>query len=224
MRLASRVIGIVLALGGLVLVVISIVLLVTFRPESVLQGPQLGKRLASGLPGFVVGAGFILAGSYFFRLDVDRLDEAWHPSRFAPFFIAHRRELKFIAQVGLGISLIRLGAACFGVDWLERWASWTIGPVWAGLLVIAIHIASGRMDHLDWEQAPERMPLGPRIMSKAVGSALWILWLLSLWNQWFHHQAPPRILGDGIMVLLFAWEALFFAYGRLGVDNAPLPK
>lgn len=40
MRIASRIVGIVLALGGLVFLVMSVVAFVTFRPESVLEAPQ----------------------------------------------------------------------------------------------------------------------------------------------------------------------------------------
>jgi hypothetical protein len=153
----------------------------------------------------------------FFRLDLDKLDEAWHPARFAPFFIAHRRELKIIAQAGFAISLVGLAAAWAGASWPWRWVSWLLGPVWAGLLIISAGIASGRvLDHLDWERVPDRMRLPLRIMWNAVGATLWILWLLSLWNQWSRHQASSRILDNGILVLLFAWEAIFFAYGKLG--------
>src|SRR5580698_10286208 len=122
MRIASRVVGVVLALTGLVFLGLSVVILVAFHPESVLEGPQVDRRLTGGLPGMVFGVGLILAGWYFFRLDVDKLGEvADQPtSRFATHFLAHRRELKLIAQAGLGISLIRLVAACFGRDWTGR--------------------------------------------------------------------------------------------------------
>jgi hypothetical protein len=220
MRIASWIVGALLAITGLVFISFAVVFLVTFRPESVLAGPQWGKRLTGGLPALVVGIGFILAGWYFFRLDVDKLDEACPPSRFAPFFIAHRRELKFIAQAGLAISLVGFAAACVGVDWPGRWVSWVLGPVWAGLLIISTRIASGRvLGHPDWERVPERMRLPLRIMWNAVGATLWILWLLSLWNQWSRHQASSRVLESGIVVLLFAWEALFFGYGKLGARN-----
>ena len=73
-----------------------------------------------------VGIGCLLAARYFLKLDVDALaDTGDRPaSRFALYFIAHRRELRLIALVGFAISLIRLGAACYGVDWPVRWANW----------------------------------------------------------------------------------------------------
>jgi hypothetical protein len=50
MRIASRILGALLAIAGLVFTSFSVVFLVTFRPESVLAGPQWGKRLTGGLP------------------------------------------------------------------------------------------------------------------------------------------------------------------------------
>jgi hypothetical protein len=113
MRVASRIVGVVLALAGLVFLGLSVLLLFTFHPESVLEGPGLGRRMTSALPAVVFGGGFILAGWYFIRLDVDRLDEVddQPASRFARYLLAHRRELKFIAQAGLVISVIRVVAA-----------------------------------------------------------------------------------------------------------------
>jgi len=86
----------VLALAGHGFVVISVVLLVMYRPQSVLQGPSLGGRITTEIAFLVIGVGFILAGWHFFRLDVDKPDEVQDrpPSRFAPYFIAHRHELK----------------------------------------------------------------------------------------------------------------------------------
>jgi hypothetical protein len=105
MRIASRVVGFALALAGLVFLVLSVFLLLG-RPESVLAEPVLGMRVRSDLAFVVVGVGFILAGWYFRVLDVDKLDQVddQPASRFAPYFLAHRRELKLIAQVGLAIS------------------------------------------------------------------------------------------------------------------------
>jgi hypothetical protein len=118
MRIASRVVGVALALAGLVFLSLSVFLLLA-RPESVLADPGLGRRARTDLPVLVLGVGFILAGWYFFRLDVDKLDEVGDQpaSRFAPFLLAHRRALSVIALVGFAISLIRVAAVCFGRDW-----------------------------------------------------------------------------------------------------------
>src|SRR5271163_1494470 len=110
MRIASRIIGVVLALAGLAFLVLSLFFVLAFRPESVLDGPQLGRRLTSGLPALGIAFGLILAGWCFLKLDVDRLDARRDPSRFVPFFVAHRRALTFIALIGLVISLARASA------------------------------------------------------------------------------------------------------------------
>jgi hypothetical protein len=221
MRIASRVVGVALALAGLVFLVLSVVILVTFHPESVLEEPQLGRRLTGGLSGMVVGVGFILAGWYFFRLDVDKLDQVndQRASRFAPYFLAHRRELKLIAQIGLVISLVRFAAACFGRDWPGRWSTWALVLVWIGLLVIGRQIAKPPTMDLDWQTIPERL----RPVLKAtvnVGRAAFVILLLAfVWNQWSHHQASPRVVNNGFLLLFFAWDSLFFAYGEVRTDR-----
>ena len=208
MRIASRVVGVALALSGFVFLGLSVLILVTFHPESVLETPQLGRRLTGGLTGMVVGVGFILAGWYFFRLDVDKLDEADDrpASRFAPYFLAHRRELKLIAQAGLAISLIRLVAACFGRDWQGRWSAWALVLVWIGLLVIGRQIAKPSTMDLDWQSVPERWRPVLRATVNVGRAALVILLLAFAWNQWSHHQASPRVVNNGFLVLFFAWE------------------
>jgi len=193
MRIASRVVGVVLALAGLVFLGLSFLILVTFHPESVLETPQLRSRLTGGLSGMVVGIGFILAGWYFFRLDVHKLDEVDDrpASRFAPYFLAHRRELKLIAQVGLAVSLMRFAAACFGRDWPGRWTAWALALVWIGLLFIGRQIAKPSTMDLDWQSVPER--LRPFLKATVnVGRAAFVILLLAfVWNQWSHHQASP---------------------------------
>jgi hypothetical protein len=117
MRVASRVIGIVLALAGLIFVSFSILFLLQFRPQSVLAGPRFGRPAWTGAAfAAVLGVGLLLAGWYYFTLDLDALDdiEERPASRFALYLIAHGSELKLIALVGfhdfsdpLGSSLLR---------------------------------------------------------------------------------------------------------------------
>jgi hypothetical protein len=104
-RVASRIVGVVLAIAGLVFVGLSALLLFT--------------SWTGAMFGVVLGNGLILTGWYFFRLDVDKPDEEqdWPASRFAPFLLAHRSAFRITALVGLAISLIRLVAVCFGYDW-----------------------------------------------------------------------------------------------------------
>ncbi len=220
MRIASRVVGVVLALAGLLFLGLSVVILVTFHPESVLETPELGRRLTGGLTGMVVGVGFILAGWYFFRLDVDKLDEADDrpASRFAPYFLAHRRELKLIAQVGLAISLVRFAAACFGRDWPGRWSAWALTLTWAALLVIGMQIAKPPTMALDWQTVSDRLRPVLKATVDVGRAALVILLLAFVWNQWFN-RVPARLIQAGLIMLVFAWESLFFAYGEVRADR-----
>ena len=56
---------------------------------------------------------------------------------------------------------------------------------------------------------------------KAVGPALWILLLLFAWGRW-HRQASWLAVTNGLLVVvLFAWEALFFAYGEMMTHEKP---
>ena len=160
MRIASRVVGIVLAVIGLIFVVLGALALFLFRPLSVLDGSLASPAWPGSAFAAALGIGLILIGWYYFTLNVEALDESLErlASRFAPYIIAHRRQLKLIAQVGLVISLICLGAACFGMDWAGGWAAWPLVLAGIGLAAIEGKIARGNVtDHLDWESVPERM-------------------------------------------------------------------
>jgi hypothetical protein len=52
-------------------------------------------------------------------------------------------------------------------------------------------------------------------------AAFWILLLLLESNHWLHLPVSSRIVQDGIPVLLFAWEVLFFQYGALRAAETP---
>ncbi len=212
MRVASRVVGAVLALAGLVFVGLSVFLLIAYRPESVLEESDWVKHVTGGLFVAALGVGLILEGWHFLRLDVHKPDEAHDPpdSRFAPYFLAHRREFKVIAQIGLVISLIRLGAACYGVDWPGRWARLPLFVVWLGLAIIGSRIATRQTA---WDAASERLRPVLKLLVKAGAAAFFILALLFEWSEWSHHQSLSFIVEEGFPPLFFAWEALFFAYG-----------
>jgi hypothetical protein len=210
-RVASRIIGVALALAGLVFLGLSVSLLLA-RPDSVLEDPELGRRALSELPFVVVGVGFLLAGWYFLRLDVDQIDDAQDrpASRFAPFLLAHRGALRIIALVGLAISVIRLVAVYFGYPW----PAWPLILAWIGLLVIGRQIAKPSMMSLDWQSVPELL----RPVLKAtvnVGRAMvMILLAVFAWSQW-SHRVPAQLVQAGLITLVFAWEFLFFAYGEV---------
>jgi hypothetical protein len=162
--------------------------------------------------------GFTLAGRYFLKLDIDRLDEPRDlpASRFTAYFIAHRRELKIVAQAGLAISLVRFVAACFGVDWPGRRLSWILIVVLIGLAAIEGQITKAwTADRMDWERVPERMRAVLTVVWKAGGAAFLILLLISGWNSWSHNEIFAPIVQSALMGLIFASEALFFTYGAM---------
>src|ERR1700722_20015188 len=144
MRVASRVIGVVLALTGLGFIAL---------PAYVFALGQGSSDAVSWIVVTVaVGVGCLLAARYFLKLDVNALDDTEErpASRFDLYLMAHRRELSLIALVGFAISLIRLGAACFGADWPGPWAAWPAVLVFVRLAVIEGKIAKGQTeDHLD---------------------------------------------------------------------------
>jgi hypothetical protein len=214
MRVASRVIGIVLALAGLIFVSFSILFLLQFRPQSVLAGPRFGRPAWTGAAfAAVLGVGLLLAGWYYFTLDLDALDdiEERPASRFALYLIAHGSELKLIALVGFTISLIRLGAACFGAEWPGPWANWVLLLIWTALLA-----TPGKNEELKADGRPTL-----KFVLKAGVAAFWILLLVLASHQWVHLPVPSRIVQDGLLVLLFAWEVLFFQYGALRAVATP---
>jgi hypothetical protein len=215
MRTASRIVGVVLVLAGTGFVAL---------PGYVFAIGQWSSGAAIWiLCAFLVaaGIGYLLAGRYFLRLDVDEPDEVEHQpaSRFAPYLLAHRRELKFTAQAGLAISLIRLAAACFGRDWPGRWLAWPLVLAWIGLVVATSRIAKPRTMNLDWQTVPERMRPALNATLNLGRAALLILAMLFAWSQWFHHRVGAQLVQAPVITLIFAWESLFFSYGELRTDR-----
>jgi hypothetical protein len=195
MRVASRVIGVALALGGLGFLLASFLPLLFVR-ESVLVGSRDWKGPVFG---GVFGVGFLLAGWYYFRLDVDALDaQDQPPSRFALYFLAHRRELKVIAHVGFAISLIRFGALCFGIDWPGRRAT---------LVLLIVGVAIPAAEGTNAKRQEEGRPF-VKLVRSAVGAAMCILLAFLAWSQYSHQQAASGISLAAIIVLLFASESM----------------
>jgi ABC-type uncharacterized transport system YnjBCD permease subunit len=88
------------------------------------------------------------------------------------------------------------------------------------LLVIGRQIAEPKAtDQFDWESVPQRMRPVVKMLLKAGGAAFVILGLLFVWSQWFHHPTSSRLVDYGFMPLLFAWEALFLAYGKTRTEE-----
>jgi hypothetical protein len=223
MRIASRVLGIVLAMAGVVFLALSVFVVAGgFDRRSVLveSGPDRNSWIA-GSVSLAFGLVLILAGRYFFRLDLDALDETrgWPASRFAPYLLAHLYELKFTARAGFVISLVRLAAVSFGVDWPGKWAALPLYLASISMLLVAGQIGKEGLD-LEWEHVPERMRPILRVLWKAVGPALWIFMPLFVWSRW-RHQAFLPVISAGFIVLFFAWAALFFAYGEIRQAETP---
>jgi hypothetical protein len=71
---------------------------------------------------------------------------------------------------------------------------------------------------LEWQTVPRRIRPALRITWNAVGPALLIPGLLYAWNLWRHQVSPP-IIQSWFLVVMFAWESLFFAYGEVRTDR-----
>jgi hypothetical protein len=137
MRIASRVVGVVLVLAGLVFLGLSVLVIVMAHPESVLEGSGWDRRLTGGLSFIVVGAGFVLGGWHYLKLDVDQIDDASGPARFALRAVlsssstrtkAHRtnRARHFTDPAGRGLFRTRLAGAMGGVASYSRGSAWLL--------------------------------------------------------------------------------------------------
>jgi hypothetical protein len=225
MRIATRVLGIWLAMAGVALVALSVFAVAGgFDRRSVLaeSGPDRYSWIG-GSVALAFGVVFILAGRHFFKLDLDALDETRDrpASRFAPYLLAHLHELKVTAGAGFAISLVRLAAVSFGMDWPGKWATFTLYLASIGLLFLGGQIGSGgTVNHLDWEQIPGRIRPALRIVWMAIGPALWVLLLIFAWNRW-HYKVYSAVIEAGFVTLLFAWAALFFGYGEIRPADTP---
>ena len=216
MRVASRALGVVLVLAGSLFVLLSI-LVPYFHPQwqSVLAESSSPPTWAAALVFGLFGILLVFFGRHLL-MSVDSLDDTKErsPSRYAPYFAAHRPWWKAVAQIGLVTSLIRFGAACLGVDWPGRWVTWALLIAAIGLALIESKIASPEYrDHIDWEAVCA--PLQPflKLAWKAGGIVFLVLLLLCFWNGWAPHKVAPRLVLAALVALLFAWEVMFFSYG-----------
>jgi len=190
MRVASRIIGVALALAGLGFLLVFPLIV----RESVLAGSQSWKGPAFAV---ILAVGFLLAGWYYFKLDIDALDDTEErpASRFARYLIARHRELRLIALVGFAVSLIRLGALCFGVDGPGLGVRWGLLLIWMALPAAGGDLGAGGRS---WLKSVRNVGI----------AAICILALLWAWSQYSHQQAASRISEATLMVLLFAWESM----------------
>lgn len=200
MRVASRVIGVVLALSGLAFLVLGLLAWIHFfNRTSVLEnrGPTATEWAAIGFCA-VFGAGLMLLAWHSLRTDPDREDSPKSPSRADLYIAAHRRELGILALTGFVISVAHLGAMSFGVGWpggMARWLGWLSIPL---ILVCP---------RPNWSAHP-----GAKVLLHAGQVAFLILAAKFAWNQW-HHESSSAVVESGFGALLFGWAALSFAYG-----------
>lgn len=212
MRVASRIVGAVLVLCGLVTLTLFYALL----------REHWDLRTAGWLPG---GVGFvlILAGWYYLRLDPDAAEKPQSASSFTHFLVGHRPELKILAQTGAVVSLIYFSAACLGTSWPRRWFLLPLGIGAAVLQCIARKIADpAASQSLGWGRVPAWIRAVLEPTRKIGDAAMLALLLLICWNQWSGHSLVgdelyhrgAQIVGGGYIALLYTIEALFFEYGK----------
>jgi hypothetical protein len=175
-----------------------------------------------------VGLGSILAGRWYWRMDLDGPVEVHPTSSFTRFLVNHRHQLKVLSQTGVALSLIAFIAACFGHELTKR--AWL--PLMIGALVLnsfATKVANPEIvDNRDWMRVPGwiRQAL-PRI-EKPLGVAWFLVIGLVLVNEWLLHSALSGRSAYRVAVLLVVYampasmyglQALFFQYGELRDEN-----
>jgi len=218
MRVASRIIGVVLALCGFGFVAI-------LGYVSVTEGwPSSSTAWKAGAFFAAAGFGLILASRYYLRLDADKLDQERPPSKLASFSLAHRVQLQLVAQTGAALSLIHFGAVCLGKDWPGRWFLWPLGFGAVALQSIARSLADpAASENLGWSNVPKPLLVVLQPIRKVGDVAVLVMMVLICWNQWSGqslagngiYSRGSRIVATGYVALLYVLEALFFRYGEL---------
>ncbi len=223
MRLASRVIGILLVISALGCFAILGYVTVTEARHGATVAIWVGNALF-----LAAGVGLILGGRYYLRLDPDAPEQVRPASPPTEFLVIHRRQINLLAQVGLALSAIRLGGACFGVDWPGRWADWPLVLLLAGILYVGRAMAKPDVsDDRDWMRVPGWIR---RSLPQVYVSALWSAMLLIVLSQWSHLVTWPalqslaessiyrlivRALYLVCVTTLYAVAVLFLTYGEL---------
>lgn len=152
-------------------------------------------------------------------------DEGKPPSGRALFLARHRRELKVLAQVGSGLCVIRGGLA------LLRWNVGDDRVLFFPLLIgfLALQYCAGKA--ADPLVSRDRVWLHPRVWIRGAFSAAFLTCALALGAVSILHVLTGRPSGavyhvavvtssSGLLALLYASLALFFAYGELRKDPA----
>jgi len=222
MRIGLKILGIFLALFGVFLLTVF-----PFALGNAIKTSDNGAVVMSGIL-VAIGMGFFFAGRHFFQLDPEVKDPAPPVSNLTRFLVNHRRDFKVLAQVGLVLSMVRLTAAFFGLDWPTRYAT-------SFLLIgaFALYYCGGKAANptvtrnRDWMKVPTwiRRVLEP---AQKAGVVLWVGSLfLFAYAQWHHSNSEvsrfvSRIILDAMITFMYALTSLFFAYGELQPEAARL--
>ena len=218
-RLLGRLIGIPALIAGLAFFAIPV--FVAFTEGWEWNSTGVAAILVFG--GF--GTGLLLMGRSFLKYKPDSVPPIKAASRFDEGLVAHRNQLRVIAEVGCLLTLAHLAAACFGKDWPAHGALLVLGLGCVILLLFARKIAGPVSAHdQDWLRVPKPIRIVLQ-RARTIWRALFALAvLLAIGNMISGSQSEAyhvslRVIGSGDIALLFALEALFFRYG----DLAPSP-
>jgi len=218
MKIASRVIGLVLGFAGVAFFAVAFgILNGSFdNRRSVLAAQSTDKyQWTAAAISAAFGVLLLLAGWYFLRLDPDKAEEPGRSDRFFAVFVPYRRELKIAAEVGLVVSFIQLVVPGFHGTLMPRLAVPIVS--WTALILafVAAQMSEGRaLDRLDWDQVPQRARPMLRIVWRASFYLVWIFGLYVAWSQWRHQTRSLPLLAV-LPFICFFWAAMFFAYGRV---------
>jgi len=166
----------------------------------------------------------ILAGRYYWRIDVNAPVVAQPTSKFKLFLVNYRHQLKVAAQTGAALSVLGVIAALFGWDWPVR-GTWL--PLLLGAFILdsfAKKVANPDItDNRDWMRVPEWIRRTLPAMPKAfVVSQVCVVGisLLSMWTRYSlvdtgGYRLGVRIFAYGLTAFMYALQFLFFQYGEL---------
>jgi hypothetical protein len=204
MRLAARIAGVSFILLGLA-VLIGAVYLGTYRDSVIAPRPRDWQVVFGGI---LLGLVFCAAGLYNFKVEARQQGIGG----FKKFLAAHVRELRFVAYLGCALSMIRLAAMCFGVDWPGRWSEL---PLVLGIVVLIYATPNSVQD-----TTSGRLPF---LVKKLEGAVILLYLLASAGIQLypgFFHTAGGGITHIAFAVgssILYTLEAVYLSYRESGL-------
>jgi hypothetical protein len=210
MKIFCRIIGAILGLTGLVFIVLPLAV----KPDSVLV-PVDWRSVAQGIG---LGVLFLLGACYFFRLDIDAIDDDDDrpPTAFTQFLIRNAWLLRLVAQLGFLGSLALLGFLCLGAavpSWLDSVAF--CAAVALNICCIKI-VALRKSQNLGWvRMSPNARRYVPRFASVVLlaGVLLGIANALTYKDPFY--TRPHRLLrGYWLVVTIAAFAAAASSPGQ----------